>query len=179
MWLLNMLRAADPQVTPPERQHCGRLKPQGSFQVISRLRPQGPLSRNQTLTWSLSCGVLASAGLWMTGTCRGGEAPSMAALGVSSGAGTSHSVTTCTSSSDGRSVLGSFGDGGLAGLRTLCRITPGHIGPHWSIFPPPLAHKPPTPSHLHMCIQRSRGPGRRGNARPSRSCRSGRPEDAP
>lgn len=44
----------------------------------------------------------------------------------SSVGGASHSVTTSTSSSDGRSDLASFGGSSAAGLGTLCRTTPAH-----------------------------------------------------
>lgn len=69
----------------------------------------------------------------MTGTCKVGEVGGDIGGGVSSTlrrpsstGGASHSVTTSTSSSDGRSDLVNFGGGGSVGFGTLCSTTPGH-----------------------------------------------------
>lgn len=69
-------------------------------------------------------GVLVSAGLWITGTCEVGVGGSRTLPRPSSTGGASHSVTTSTSSSEGRSTLVSFGGGGSEGFLTRRRITP-------------------------------------------------------
>ena len=81
---------------------------------------------------SLTCSAAASGGRWITGTCRGGEVGgdlggrdvSSRLLRPSRTGGASHSVTTSTSSSDGRSNLASLGGRGSRGVWTRCRITP-------------------------------------------------------
>lgn len=81
-------------------------------------------------TLSLFGFALTSVGLWMTGTCSGGEVGGSGfsnKLLPSSTEGASHSVTTSTSSSDGRSTLVTFVGGGSTGRWTFCSITPGDV----------------------------------------------------
>ena len=99
-----------------------------------------------------------SAGLWITGTCSGGEVGGEMDRGVSSRSlrpsstgGASHSVTTSTSSSDGKSALDSFGGGSSVGLWTLCRTTPAHgSGNRFKPSPPPES-RPKHNSSLGLC----------------------------
>lgn len=143
-------------------------------QVTIKLKSQPWASFLQT---SLSCGVevLASEGPWITGTCRGEEASTLLCPSCTGGA--NHSVTTSTSSSEGCSILDSFGDGGVAGVRTFCRTTPEQIfiTSVTCLQKELLNHGTATSPHLRTCTQTCRGRGRHGNAHPSRDNPSGRP----
>lgn len=137
----------------------------------------------QTLSLSWGVAEVVSVGLWITGTCSGGEVEGDTGGGVSSRllrpsstGGANHSVTTSTSSSDGRSHLISFRGGGSMGLWILRMTKPTHIffkfknrtdglNSYWSSAP-----------HLHICKQMYRDPGRHGNGRPSLALQSERPE---
>lgn len=77
---------------------------------------------------------VVSEGLWITGTCNGGEVEGDRVGDVSSRfllpsitAGANHSVTTSTSSSEGSSHLIAFRGGGSSGLWIFLRTAPTQI----------------------------------------------------
>lgn len=126
------------------------------------------------LTISCSCWVFPFVGFWMTGTC-GEDVVSCLSLGAS------HSVMTSTSSSDGVSLLASFGEEGSPELWALCRIRPECNFNCLVNFTATMNIECVTRlgRHLRRCTQRFHGRGHRGSAHPSHGHRFGRPVGGP